>query len=69
MTKKIVLKSDQDWLTVTVQYLKFKRNFQGIKTEAYQTSSTQRIIQGRAEIWNFSSSVQLDISQVSTANE
>ena len=30
---------------------------------------TQRIIHGRAEIWNLSSSVHIDIERVSAANE
>ena len=33
-----------------------------------QLHETQRIIHGRAEIWNFSPSVQRDISRVSAAN-
>ena len=42
-------------------------------SKTIQLSSWQRdikrIIHGRAEIWNFSSSVQLDISRVSAANQ
>ena len=35
----------------------------------YYGENKQRIIHGRAEIWNLSSSVHIDIERVSAANE
>ena len=39
------------------------------KARTFVIEMKYRIIHGRAEIWNFSSSVQLDISRVSAVNE